>query len=374
MTYVLKQYDKNIMSFSLIRDFDGIRAEISKVFDRAFMPLGLQPDNEALLRWLRRRTIPANRAYVQNFLARFGLNERDTKGIIDICRGLSLNDSYWIVPDDFDGKFADYNLYQNRFSRAVALIAFTGYGGASTRTSLASSPEFTTGGMLAKCWRRIDGRIVLFKSGTEGAANSGCEPYSEFLACQAALAVGIDAVPYSLARWKGRLCSTCGLFTDIDHSFIPVGGLVREGGMRAVAEFYMNLGSDYYDCLADMLVFDAVICNTDRHFGNFGFIVDNRSNRIIRPAPLFDHGNSLFNFAMDDDLRDLESYAATRLPATYPDFVEMAKAVMGAKQRARLRKLANFKFKKHQRYNLPRERVAALEGFIRLRAEKLLRG
>lgn len=36
--------------------------------------------------------------------------------------------------------------------------------------------------MLAKSWRRIKNNILLYKSGTEGFANSGLEPYSEYYA------------------------------------------------------------------------------------------------------------------------------------------------------------------------------------------------
>lgn len=46
-----------------------------------------------------------------------------------------------------------------------------------------------------------------------------------------------------------------------------------------------------------MVVFDAVIYNTDRHFGNFGVLVDGKTNKIIAQAPLFDHGNFLFDLA-----------------------------------------------------------------------------
>ena len=67
-------------------------------------------------------------------ILRFSANE-DSKG-------LSLNDVYWVVPEDFDGKFADYNLYDNRFNRILSQIVFTGYG-SSVKSSLLSSPEFT---------------------------------------------------------------------------------------------------------------------------------------------------------------------------------------------------------------------------------------
>ena len=61
-----------------------------------------------------------------------------------------------------------------------------------------------------------------------------------------------------------------------------------------------------------MLVFDAVIYNEDRHFGNFGILHHNRSDRKLGPAPIFDNGLSLFNYAMPDDYRNLAEYARTR--------------------------------------------------------------
>jgi len=100
---------------------------------------------------------PQNRAFVQSFLAKLGLNVNDTKGIIDICKGLSLNDCYWIVDDAFIGSFDKFNLYDNRFNRILSLIAYTGYGD-TQRSGFVSTPELTTDGMLAKCWRRESGK------------------------------------------------------------------------------------------------------------------------------------------------------------------------------------------------------------------------
>ena len=45
--------------------------------------------------------IPKNRAFVDEILKTVGLSHNDTKGIIDVCKRLSLNDSYWVVPADF---------------------------------------------------------------------------------------------------------------------------------------------------------------------------------------------------------------------------------------------------------------------------------
>ena len=373
MSYILKQFDTDLLHFDMQKDVDGVSAQILSVNNalKSLLPLDLELSDRGLVKWLKRRTIPGNRAYVQNFLAKLGLNEKDTKGIIDFCKGLSLNDCYWIVDKNFSGKFSENNLYDNRFSNVLSQIAFTGYG-SFQKTSLRSSPEFTTNGMLAKCWRRVNGKIVLYKSGTEGFANSGNEPYCEYYACQVAEAMGIDAVQYGLSKWKGRLCSTCELFTSKEYSFMPVGNIVKEGGIKAVIEYYKSLGGNYLDAFADMIVFDAVILNTDRHFGNFGFLVDNRTNTICAPAPLFDHGLSLLTYAMDDDLEDWETYAKTRVPATYSDFIELAQQLMGHSQKEKLRRLINFKFKKHPRYNWRDSRWRILSEVIKRRVKALL--
>jgi hypothetical protein len=43
-----------------------------------------------------------------------------------------------------------------------------------------------------------------------------------------------------------------------------------------------------------MMGFDYLIHNNDRHYGNFGFIREVQSQKMLGMAPLFDHGNSLW--------------------------------------------------------------------------------
>lgn len=376
MNYELKHFDTTLIRFSATEDSNTPEIHILWQNDeqKNLFPLDLDLSGDGISKWLKHRTIPKNRAYVHNFLSKCGLHLNRPINIINVSKGLSLNDCYWVVEEGFDGKFADFNLYDNRFSQILALIAFTGYG-SSIRTSLASCPEFTTNGMLPKCWRRERGQIKLFKGGTSGASNTGNEPYSEFYAFQIAEIMGIKAIPYNLTKWKGELCSTCDIFTNKNYSFLPVGRIITSGGMNAVKEFYESLGSDFLKAFDDMIVFDALIFNTDRHFGNFGFLVDNNANKIAAPAPLFDHGNSLFNFAGRDDLTSdeaLEQYADTLLPCVYDDFVLSAKKVLTPAHKEGLRHLLNFKFKKHSRYNLPPNRLKLIEKQIHRRAKELL--
>jgi len=377
MVYLLKHFDTPLLKFSAD---EGAELNIKLLWldesKKHLLPLDLQEVSDAGIEsFIKHRTIPKNRAYVSNLLTSMGLSPNRPMDVIKVSKGLSLNDCYWIINESFEGTFEKYNLYNNRFNRVLGQIAFTGYG-SSNISSLNSSPEFTTNGMLPKCWRRESGVVKLYKGGTEGASNLGNEPYSEFYASEIAKILGINAVEYSLSVWKDKLCSVCDLFTSKELSFVPVGRIVRSGGMKAVREFYASLGPEFTKALNDMIVFDAVIFNTDRHYGNFGFLVDSKTNKIVAPAPLFDHGNSLFNFAGIDNLQNekaLQKYADTLLPQVYDNFVAEAKNVLTHEQKNALRKLLDFKLKRHSRYNLPKERLTLIEKVISDRVKEIIK-
>jgi len=372
--YELRLYDTTLLAFELVSgELGGYAVNITKIGEpKKLMPLDLETTSGGLMKWLGRRVIPKNRTFVEEILSSFGLSPGDTKGIIDICKGLSLNDSYWIVPAGFNGKFSDFNLYQNRFSEILSLVAYTGI--TQSDAAFSTSPELTTDGMLPKAWRFIEGEgIFLYKGGTSGFANTGKEPYSEFYASQVAAAMNIDAVFYDLEDWKGILASKCKLFTDIDTAFIQIGRIVKTGGIIAVINYYDELGSNYSDAVRDMLVFDALIYNEDRHFGNFGLLRDNHTGEIIAPAPIFDNGISLFSYAMPSDYAALDDYAKTRFPAYgNTTFEGICQSFITARQVEKLRNMVNFTFKRHPGLNLPDEHVAAIEKHLRKRASQLI--
>ena len=372
--YVLRLYDTDMVSFSLTeRGIDGLRAEIFEVNrDRVeLLPPDLELSGEGVVGWLRRRTIPKNRAFVSEILRTLGLSANRTKGIIDACKGLSLNDSFWVVPEGFPGRFADYNLYENSFSEILSLVAYTGVS--RSDADFTTSPELTTNGALPKAWRRIPGDgIYLYKGGTSGAANAGNEPYCEYYASQIAAAMGLNAVAYDLENWKGILACKCRLFTDIDTAYVPIGRIVRKGGLRACLDYCRRLGTEAYERICDMLTFDAAIYNEDRHFGNFGVLRDNHSGKVTGTAPVFDNGMSLFAFATASDLEDLDAYAQTRTSAYGVGFEDICAEVMGKRQRERLRRLIGFSFQRHPKLNWPDERLRATERHLQKRVRQLL--
>ena len=78
--YILKLFDT--------RTIDGpqIRITWHDLEKVHLLPLSMECTSDSLRHWLRHRTIPANRAYVQNFLSKLGLSEKDFMGILDVGR------------------------------------------------------------------------------------------------------------------------------------------------------------------------------------------------------------------------------------------------------------------------------------------------
>ena len=362
---ILKHRDRELLRFEWIEP-QGVRVLSVNEAERHFLPLEMKGEatDEALWTWLTRRTVPRNRRNIEELMARLGLNSRNIKGIIELCRGLSLNDVYWVAGNDFHGTWAEVNLYENPFSEAISLVAFSGVG-PDFRGQWTSSPEFTTNGMLAKCWRRIGNDVVLYKSGTDGASNTGFEPYSEYHSAQIAEVLGLNHVAYNLSRFKGKLCSTCKLFTSDKYGYVPSGRLVSRDEALADPRF------------ADIFFFDALIFNTDRHMGNFGYLIDNDTNEIAGAAPIFDNGYGLFSLALDregdthDEFCDLRKFVKRVYPALYMkwlgfnggltrDMLDRAKALKG------------FRLKRHPRYNLSTRRIDAINDFLQKRVNSIL--
>lgn len=122
------------------------------------------------------------------------------------------------------------------------------------------------------------------------------------------------------------------------------------------------------------MLFDCLICNEDRHFGNFGVLRDNHTGRILGPAPLFDHGLSLFSQALSTDLESegsLKALAEQYVPyypeASIDDICRLA----GKQQQRELLRLVDFHFERHPLYNWPEHRLKITERVIQKRARWL---
>ena len=373
--YVLKIYDDVLIEFKYNNNNIIDIVKVNKKL-KHLIPIDLDISSDGLYNWISSRTIPNNRRFMKEILEAYNLDFNNKKAIIDVCLGLSLNDSYWITPKDFDGLFSKYNLYENPLDDILSFVAYTGHVYNNKNKVFTTSPEFTTGGVLRKTWHRDeDGILYLYKTGSEGFSNSGNEPYSEFFAYQIASKMGLDAVKYDVVNYKGLVASKCEIFTNIDTSFIPIGNIVKKGGIEACVDYCDTLGKGFSNAIRSMIVFDALIYNEDRHFGNFGLLRDNKTGEIISFAPLFDNGLSLFALARKQDYekdKSFKQYALTRFPPYGLTYKQLCKKYMTTLQKSQLRRLINFKFERKTFIEFDNNRIEAIEKQIQFRINELL--
>ena len=92
-----------------------------------------------------------------------------------------------------------------------------------------------------------------------------------------------------------------------------------------------------------MIILDALTVNTDRHFGNFGILVNSTTLEPVSPAPLFDFNLSCMPYVMEqDDYWDY--YKKNCEPKLGKDFVTIAQGVLTPKLRTELINLKNFDY------------------------------
>ena len=380
---ILKHRDTEVLRFGWVKPFGVKDVELNKSAER-FLPLAfrdrvLGKDERTLAyefeEWLLHRTAPMRRECIEDMLRHLGFapDEPDwRRNLITFSRALSLNDVHWIAKDDSTEKWEGINLYDNPFSTAVASMAFTGDRRSSVRDA-SSSPEYSTDGNLRKCWRRVDGKVLLYKAGARPADGffekpeaGGFEPFAEYYAAQVAEAMKLPHVDYGLAQLKYRLCSTCPLFTSDKVGYLAARSVLRK-------EEVLN-----DPCFADIFFFDAVVFNTDRHTGNFGFLVDNDINEISGIAPIFDNGYSLFSRAISDpgkrgdEFHDLRLFLDHNRPKLYSEWLGFPTGVTD-EMIDRLKGMGDFEFKPHPEFVMPDKRLELSQYFLQNRIAKIIK-
>ncbi|PGH19474.1 protein kinase [Fusobacterium polymorphum] len=383
-SYILKNKDISVLTFDYekiinktdLGNFPSYRFKHIKILREDLLPIGYPDtvDSNILKKWIDLRKIPKNRENV-NAILNYRLKEMDTTpnnfmNYIDLSYGLSFNDSYWIVPEEEKYLlWKDYNLYKNKFSDNLALVAF-GEGGniPDSLKDKRTSPEYTTDGMLAKCWTVINDEIYLLKKSSE---HHKVETYAEYYLSQVAEIMNFEYVPYDLMKFHEHIVSTCKIFTTEDKGYSPIHLCLKkedryktEGNLlEAIAKV---MGKEK---LGDIMVFDSIIYNIDRHLGNFGMITDNNTGKLLKPAPIFDNGTSIFNLLLKNSIQDIYKNYLSKFEI---DFDLLSSIFVDKRHQEGLEELKNFKFKRHSKYNLPEELLEKAETFIQSRSRLIL--
>ncbi|WP_394863718.1 HipA domain-containing protein [Paraclostridium bifermentans] len=293
-------YNKNVKVLDFIRPINELEdIYLTEVYREDLLPYRIKYKPELIDTWLYDRAIPTNRDHIEKVLQAIGLNSYNHLDLLEVNNACSLNDTYWIKADkeylDYHCQsFEDVSLYRG-FKESLGIVTF--FGGDSSLGGRLATPEVTSQGMLGKAWRVDDGRIKLFKAGTSGYANAGLEPYMEVISAKVADILNINHIDYKLDYWDNKVCCVSELFTSEDVGYLPMAEYLKaevgEDRRWTYKLLEKILSNDFMDKINDMIVFDFIIENCDRHFNNFGFLINNNTREIIDIAPLFDHGMSL---------------------------------------------------------------------------------
>lgn len=301
------------------------------------LPIDCTEDNFA--GWVEHRHVLKHRKHLEKYLIQNGIDT--LSGVLSLTHAVSLNDTFWIKQADSVLTWSDVSPYTNEFDEVVQKIAFSELDMPGTILS-STSPEFTTEGSFAKCWKRDGSSIFMYKRGTEHFSNSGNEPYSEVLASQVFNALNAG-IPYMLDTYDGKVISKCELFTNESIGYIPQHRLVKyDQSFDERLQQYDSYSNA--ELFRRILVCDAITFNTDRHTGNFGCLFDTDTMEIIGTAPGFDYNLSLFPMEVDDAFADVNSFIYKYTPSQGIDFVKTAKYVLTDSIRNDLLNLRGFEY------------------------------
>ena len=251
--------------------------------------------------WCASRLLTLDRKYAKEILnaigAGQGTTDRERARISLTYHCVTLTDVFWVKSADENISFSQINLYDHSLSDAFVDVSLFGRAPTAQNMELLkpidSAGDASTQGVVPKAWIRRDGIFYLLKDGGKRDVDA------ELLASKIARCFDVDQVLYEPASYHGAEVTRSRLFTSISQSIAP---------MEHVEIYAVNHDTDRqtlvnaYDTYGYhmMNIVDYLVGNTDRHWGNWGFLIDNRTNRPIRLHPLMDFNKSFLAYDTTD--------------------------------------------------------------------------
>ena len=254
--------------------------------------------------WCSSRVLTLDRRFAKEILSSIGakqaVTDRDRAAIAISYHGLSLTDVYWIKFNRENVSFADLSLFRHSLSGAFADVSLNGRSLTVQNADLLkpndAAGDIGTQGVAPKAWIRENGTFYLLKNGDE------CDVKAELLASKIARCFRAESVTYEPSTFEGKPVSRSRIVTSEGESLVS---------MEAVDVYCVNheLDRDTFVLKKDayayhmMNLIDYLVGNTDRHWGNWGFLVDNDTNKLEKLYPLMDFNKSFLAYDTIDGAR-----------------------------------------------------------------------
>lgn len=239
--------------------------------------------------WCASRMLSLDRTHAKAILNAIGASQSPTDAdradIALSCHCVSLIDVHWVREAGEEISFDQINLYDNSLNEAIVELSLRGRSLTVTNTELITpkdvAPDLSTRGLFPKAWIRKDGAFVLLKDGGTDVVRR------ELLASCICQCFDIPQVIYEAGFYQGVPVTCSKIVTSKSRSIVPMRAYERycdEREMDCLTEVKRLDAVAYYG----MNIMDYLTGNTDRHWENWGLLVDNETNTPISLHPLMD--------------------------------------------------------------------------------------
>lgn len=302
----------------------------------------------------------------------------DVADFIDITHCVSLQDTFWVKRENSKLNWNNVSPFRNNYSNVISTYALEGiYLGNNEKNYF--SPVMSTNGSFPHTWKFKGSNIYFIKAGSKytlGGSNSGREPFSEYYASKVARYLGFNCVDYNIRNHlrhdkKVDTVTECKSFTTESIGSVTAHNLGLDS-YESVIEYSKKLSDKAYNTCIDMLFLDCLLLNTDRHFSNIEFLMNNDTLEIIDMAPIFDNNYSLLPRFIDGlDKFNREDYTV-RDGRTFDNLYNLVKKHKN--YRNKLIALKNFNFEQPEgNITIPEKRLAFLNWFLQEQVNYLLK-
>lgn len=299
--YILQHEDTKLAVFQ----YNGINIETESIAINnktmhmlPFLQLSSENIAAKLVKWITNRGIPVTRDNIKYDIGNLTTLEFLMKNL-----GLSLTDHYWFNRVDDLKTWNEINLYNNDFKSVYTLDLENDIKDIADKTNFI--PSASLKGDLKKKWIIDEKGVRRLVKGNYG--KSCRQSLCEVLAAEIHKRQNkFEYTPYSLIKIKSNNNSIIGCecpnFTSINTEFIPAIDIINSEKKSSSISYYEhyiqiceNKGlTNIRQFLEYQILTDFIITNIDRHLNNFGIIRDSKTFHFIKPAPIFDSGNSMF--------------------------------------------------------------------------------
>lgn len=257
--------------------------------------------------YLSNRVLSLSRDNAKQIYAAFQIPQIDSidnrVNICIKCKGVSIQDSYWIKEDDETISWNSVNIRQNKLSDIVD-VSLSGFDPTITTNSIC--PELTTKGLFRKGWIHLGNDLYMLKSDrTNNFVNTKMEILaSDVLTCFENTVNCIAYVGDLKETVDGtEFISICKNFVEEEFSFIEAWE-VMEYAAHCGFDFRTYCLEQWGHLFASIPILDYIIVNTDRHTQNYGFLMNNNTGKLEKIAPLFDFNCALVADYFNRDARN----------------------------------------------------------------------